>query len=103
MSNRGVQTRGKAKFGSVSAAAVIDAVVTNSVKSAVEGAISESIAAKAGVKKEKVKAGKKKQAKVSDVAGLPTSSTSDIFDLCVNQWSQYPYLTDDEIPILCKI
>jgi hypothetical protein len=80
MSNQGVQTRGKAKFGSVSAAAVIDAVVTNSLKSAVEGTIRESVATKAAVKKEKVTAGKKKQAKVSNVAGLPTSSSTKVFD-----------------------
>jgi hypothetical protein len=61
--------------------------VTNSVKSAVEGAISESVApddkkekARAGVKKEKVKAGKKKQAKVTDVVGLCTSSNINNFD-----------------------
>jgi hypothetical protein len=71
MSNQGVRTRGKAKFGSIFAAAVIDAVVTNSVKSAVEdtigdsnaahglveGVISQSQSVAPDVKKNKAKAG----------------------------------------------
>jgi hypothetical protein len=97
MSNQGVHTRGKSKFGSVSAAVVIDDVVTNSVKSAVEDAISESVAP--DFNKEKAKAGKKKKAKVgivthkaTDVADLHTSTTIDIFDF-----------VDDAIDTTCQL
>jgi hypothetical protein len=106
MSNQGVQTRGKAKFGSVSAAAVVDAVVTNSARSVAEGTSIESAATKAGSKGGaegtsiesaatkagskggKVKGGEKKVSKESAIAGLPTNSTIDVFDFVEGESSK---------------
>ncbi len=88
MSNRGVQTRGKAKFGSVSSAAVVDAVVSNSARSVFDGTSIESAATKAGSKARKVKGGEKKVSKESAIAGLPTNSTIDVFDFVEGESSK---------------
>jgi hypothetical protein len=59
-------------------------MVTNSARSVAEGTSSESAAAKAGSK-----GGEKKDTKESAIAGLPTSSTIDVFDFVEGKSSKF--------------